>query len=1515
MEDTGYNKEQFIETQNSLDAARKELQQEMSRRHEPIAIVGMAFRFPGNVSNATDLWKLLINGIDGIEDIPASRWDNDALLKAGLINHKQGGFVKDIDLFDGSFFDIAPIELENTEPGQRLLLETTYEAFENAGIDVAALKDSNTAVYAGVFNIDYQVKNYRTTDTSLINTYSYVGNAMAAASGRISYVFGFQGPSMTVDTGCSSSLVAAHLGVQALRNGETDLAVVGAANFLVSPEYSISFSEAGGLSPDARSKAFDNSANGYVRSEGVCTFLLKRLSDAQRENDNILALIKGTAVTTDGRSEHFSVPNNVAQAKAIRAALQNANISPAKITYLEAHGTGTRVGDPIELNGILEVYNGVKSKADPLMIGSVKTNIGHMEAAAGFAGLAKVILSLKNKTIPGNLHFNTPNTLIDWEKAPVKVISKNTEWNTADRHAGLNSFGITGTNAHVIVGEAPAVNTIHEPLRNDIFILPLSARSEQALLDLSKKYADFITNSSYKLEDICAMAALRRTHHEFREVFVAENKDQMIESLNDFHSGGMAESKKVFSGDENIKTVFIFPGQGAQWIRMGRKLMENELVYKAALDEINDVYKNYVDWDLIEEINKNEQQSRLHEIDIVQPVLIAVQIALANLWMSKGVFPDIVVGHSMGEVGAAYVAGNITLHEAAQVIITRSKLMKLVSGKGEMGATDLSIEEANECLKGYEDRLSVAVMNSKNSTVLSGDPHALNEIFARLEAQGRFNRKVKVDVASHSPQMDDIKVQLHQNLQNLQPQNSSVQFFSTAFNEVKNGESLNADYWAANLRNPVQFGNAIQKIAQENNAVYVEMSPHATLLHAINENLQNLPGGKETKAVVTGSFSRDKNEQVEFYINYTNLYTANVPFDWKNIYQSIGEFIELPNYAWQKERYWLDIQPAATVKASAATKATDSSLYGLSWEEVDINSSVVPKRILIIKDTYGYYKEIESALAQKDCAVSSIDFQDALDGIEADIVIHLRSLYKDELFSYYYECGVDSIQRLTKYFAGKKQTKIVVVTNGANVLPGDKKANLNASLLTGLIRTIQNEYTNISFHQVDISNEINAYEIAALPSLAFADNIYKELANRNGKNFAATISPSPLPVQTRNISADASYIVTGGNNGVGLETVKWLIGKGAKHIDIISRSGIKKDAENAIKDLVANTDIKIGAYMADVAKMEHLKAVVDTIKSQRQIKGVFHAAGILDDALFEDLTKEKFGNTLSAKANGAWNLHQLFSEDTLDIFAVYSSVAGILGSAGQSNYAAANTFLDALIQYRRNHQLAGISVNWGTIGDVGLAAQQENRGNRLAEWGLKSIPAKELSQYFDKLFLSDASQVMAMDIDFNKWAESSPKISSNYFYSKVLSAKTEEAVEKKSVPYTNVPSAIKYLKQKIKQVISSVTKINVQKIKEEDTFKSYGIDSLLALQIKNKLQKDLDVQLNVSLIWSHPTVSKLTDFLLKELKIEEQLAAGNGVAEEKGSAVETAPAKTSVEVEVESLSLDDLLKQLNEKVN
>jgi len=1500
----------------AIKKLKSELAEERAKDREPIAIIGMACRFPGGANTLDQYWQLLENGVDAITDIPQDRFDAASLYDpdpyaVGRINVKQGGFLDDIDKFDPSFYDISPAELENVDPQQRLFLEVTHEALENAGIDVRSLLDSDTGVYVGLAGNDYASRHFLSGDPLLVNPYSYLGTAICANSGRISYLMGFQGPSITIDTACSSSLVATHLAVQALRNRECSLAVAGGVNAILEPELTIYFSTLNGLSEDSRCRSFSNEANGFVRSEGCGMVVLKRLSDALRDKDNILAVVRGTAVNQDGKSNGFAAPSVKAQTKLLQIALQNAGIQPDQVDYIEAHGTGTKIGDPIEVEAIANVYKKARTKEKPLLLGSVKTNIGHTEGAAGMAGIIKTVLALQNNLLPKNLHFKTPNQLVDWNSLPLKVVAANTPWKETERIAGISGFGVTGTNAHVILSNAPKVEEPAYSNPTDIFVLPLSAKTRDALKSLADKYASFLENSTAALEDICAMAALRRAHWEVREVIVARSREGILEQLRDFSQYAEdVEEKRVFDADDEVNIVFVFPGQGAQWIGMGKALSEREPIFREAMEECNAAYKTYVDWDIFEEISKPEGLSRLEEIDIVQPLLVAIGIALAKLWQSKGIHPDMVIGHSLGEVAAAHVAGLLSLEDAARVICTRSRLMKQASGQGAMGVTDLTEAEAAVYLEGMGDKLSVAVVNSPNSVVLSGDPAALEEVLARLEAEGRFGRKIKVDVASHSPQMDSISPLLSDSLAVLQPHNGEVRMYSTALNRWVQGSELTAAYWGNNLRNPVQYGAAVRAGLEIGSAVFIEMSPHPLLLAPTQENI--VQRGRKGKAVP--SFFREKDECADILSGFGAVFQAGIEVDWNTIYRP-GKFVMLPNYAWQKERFWLEKPKRRFAEGGYDTSGKQ---YSITWQPYTLPQKAETGKLLVIG---------EGALADRIAAhfgqyemVSRVLPGETIPAGEYRQLVFCGSVKGNDDTDAAIDKDLLAIQHVLKYFnqPGTMMPAWTVITAGSQaVSPGEEITNLTSSLLWGMARTLENEHPETKVVRIDLSSGFGETDLQTLETLLGADKgPVKELAIRGERAFTPLLetvhATDAAPLL---FTPGKAYLVTGGTSGLGLVFAEWMAGKGANHIILASRSGAKPETEPAISRMNA-AGAKVEVMLADTGNKTDVARLISDIEEIAPLGGMVHAAGILDDASLLQMDREQISRVLQAKVRGAWNLHEASLDKQLDTFILFSSFASLLGLAGQGNYVAANTYLDQLAIYRKSKGLPALSINWGNIGEVGLAAADIKRGERLKEQGMGTILPKDLPALLNASMGTGVAQMVLADIDFTKWAAANTGAAVNNFYSKVIPGFTgivpgkEATASGKPFGASNYAGALKAVKELIRGHVSSITKMPPPKVKDDATFKSMGIDSLMALQLKNKLQAGFGLNLAVSSIWTYPSVEKFADFVSTALKLQEQFAITATATPEK---IAEAADTGKMEKEVEDLSLEELMKQLDEK--
>ncbi len=889
---------------------------------EPIAIIGIGCRYPGGVNSPATFWQLLCQEIDAITDMPADsiRFDVGAFYHPtpatpGKVITKKGGFLEHLDQFDAHFFGISPREADRLDPQQRLLLEVAWEALEDAGLVPPKLAGSQTGVFIGMWTNDYEDKIYHLSDD--IDLYITTGSGRYAASGRLSYTFDLQGPSLTVDTACSSSLVAVHLACHSLWAGESTLALAGGVNLLLEPQISIGYSRSKMLSPDGRCKFGDAQANGYVRSEGVGLVVLKPLAQAVADHDPIYALIRGSAVNNDGRSSELLVaPGVKTQINMLRQVYHQAGVDTGQVSYIEAHGTGTRVGDPVELEALGAVLAENRPAGHLCRIGSVKTNIGHTEASSGVAGLIKTALSLKHRIIPASLHFKEPNPNIPWSKIPLQIQQTTTPWpeQAGPIFAGVNSFGVTGTNAHIVLQDPPIspAKELHAALSEQTYLIPLSAHTPEALRAMVRACVALFESRRDKadeLTDLVYSMAVRRTHHDHRLALIGANPGEIAGALASFLNGELRPEVIVGSKEGVIqpKVVFVFPGQGAQWLGMGRQLLAAEPVFARSLAQCEQAMRPWVNWSLVEQLGLNETDPGycLAEIDVIQPTLLSIEIALAELWRSWGIEPAAVIGHSMGEVAAAYIAGALSLADAMRIICCRSRLLRRTSGQGAMAVVELSVEEAQAALAGYEDKLAVAVSNSPRSTVLSGDPAALAEVIRQLEAQQVFCRFIKVDVASHSPQMNSLKNDLRAELAGVQPHPATIPIYSTALGAVIDGADCGPDYWVQNLRQPVLFSKMVQQLLAGDHTIFIEMSPHPILLPAVQQGFQHAG----VTGVVVSSLRREQAEQAAMLAGLGQLYVLGCPVAWERLYPA-GQYLPLPLYPWQRERFWYDA-PAA----------------------------------------------------------------------------------------------------------------------------------------------------------------------------------------------------------------------------------------------------------------------------------------------------------------------------------------------------------------------------------------------------------------------------------------------------------------------------------------------------------------------------------------------------------------------------------------------------------------------------
>lgn len=879
--------------------------------NEPIAIIGIGCRLPGGANTPEQFWSNLSKGIDCITPIPEDRWNakqfySKSKEKPGKLLSRWGGYIDGAKEFDPAFFGISPREAACMDPQQRKLLEVTWDALEDGNQKPEELKGQPIGVFVGAFTLDYKILQYGGMNYDDIQAHTATGTMMTMVSNRISHIYDFRGPSMSIDTACSSSLVGVHLACQSIRSGESSMAIAGGTLLHFAPQYTISESKGSFLSPTGWSHAFDSSANGYVRAEAVGVVVLKKLKDAVRDKDPIYATIIGSASNQDGHTPGITVPSSDAQKKLMLDAYANAGITPGNVQYVEAHGTGTPVGDPIEANSIGYVLSQGRDEKSPCFIGSCKTNVGHTESAAGIVSLIKTALCLKNKQIPPHLHFKEINPKIKIEQWPYEIPTKLEEWPEHEgmAHAGVNSFGFGGTNSHLVLREAPKEQNSekkNKEMDDNFKLFPASAKDGESLTSVVKQLRQFIENKNPRLSDLAHTITEKRTHHERRAAFTYKNKEELLELFDNFIQGDNTPFISQGKSVKDNKLVWVFTGMGPQWWAMGRELYEKEPLYKEIFDACDKEMKKHVNWSLVEELLRPEEESNMKSTWISQPANFALQISLAALWRSKGIKPHAIIGHSTGEVAAFYEAGVYSLEDAIRVIITRSQLQETLSGTGTMLALGVSEEEVLPRLKRFKGQISVAAVNSAHSVTLAGSAEDLNDLMTEYEGTDIFARLLKVEIPFHSIYMEPIKDQVYEKLSTITPQQATVPLYSTAHGTRVEGTELNASYWWKNIRHAVRFKDALSAVLDDGYSLFLEIGPHPVLASSIKESFKE----RDMKGTTLCSIRRMEREQDQFYNTLGALYTQGIQPDW-SVFYSEGETIKVPLYPFKKDIYWME---------------------------------------------------------------------------------------------------------------------------------------------------------------------------------------------------------------------------------------------------------------------------------------------------------------------------------------------------------------------------------------------------------------------------------------------------------------------------------------------------------------------------------------------------------------------------------------------------------------------------------
>ncbi|MGV9567629.1 type I polyketide synthase, partial [Streptomyces sp. NPDC003480] len=931
----------------------EELEQEVARTRsgaagrEPVAIVGMGCRFPG-AEGPEAYWRLLAEGRDAITEVPADRWDVDAYYDPdpdapGRMSTRHGGFLDDLTGFDAALFGISAREAAGVDPQQRLLMEVSWEAFEDAGMPVKSLP-ARTGVFVGISNVDYrEAMVARGADT--LDGYFSSGSTTSTASGRLSYFLGLTGPSLSVDTACSSSLVSVHLAVMNLRDGACDLALAGGVNLIVTPHETISLSKARMMAPDGRCKPFDAAADGYVRAEGCGMIVLKRLTDARRDGDRVLAVIRGSATNQDGHRSGLTVPHGPSQQDVIRQALRDAGAEPHEIGYVEAHGTGTALGDPIEAAALGAVFAG---RPRPLAVGSVKSNMGHLEAAAGIAGVIKAVLAMRAGVIPPTLHLHTPSPLIDWDELPLKVPTALEPWREDRRLAGVSSFGFSGTNCHLVLegpaaagatGTGPSEATpTAPPADGAVHVLTVSGATPAALDEAGARMAAFLADGAggASLADVCLTAATGRSHLEHRRAVVAGSADELARGLTD---GGPGTFEGQVRGARSVPEVaFLFTGQGSQYPDMGRELYERQPVFRRALDECADILDPILGRPLTtllypDPADAEAAAEELRKTRFTQPALFAVEYALARLWRSWGIEPVAVLGHSVGEYTAACVAGVFSLADGLRLVAERARLMQRLPAGGVMVALRARPEQVEDVVRRYP-LVSVAAVNGPEDVVVSGDGGQVREAVAELAGHGESGRDLRVSHAFHSPLMEPVTAPLTEAARSVRFSAPRIPVISNVTGAPVGAEELcDPGYWARHTLAPVRFADGVRALYASGARAFVEIGPRPVLL--------GLGRGcvPEADALWLPSL-RPGRDGTELLTSLAALHVRGVPVDWASFHRDrrpAGRRVALPTYPFQHERHWFTEEPpAAPARSTALTTAAEWAgwLVGVEWSEV-----------------------------------------------------------------------------------------------------------------------------------------------------------------------------------------------------------------------------------------------------------------------------------------------------------------------------------------------------------------------------------------------------------------------------------------------------------------------------------------------------------------------------------------------------------------------------------------------------